>query len=417
MLVERFFMPFGSTRTIAASIVFLLAMGNARAIERIPVEVAINGHAFRLGLDTGADVDYAIWSGTAQKLGLAVISPAAATTVPGQVQMGVTEPVKLELPGKTFERQILRVVPSDPGPSPDLDGVVGWPAMRTATLVFNQAEHQLAFGVELPAATEHWTKLRLRDDYGVLAAEIVDPAGGPPGIILIDTGAPDGVELSPEYWAKWKAAHANQRFTQTASYTFGSGLNVAEEAWVEKISLNGLMLRDVPVTRANATSVAAGGRGYLATLGFDQAIAINPDDSTSYRLRGMAEALQRDYSAAMLDFGRAIALLPTDPSAYALRAHAENDQGDHLHAIDDYTQALTKGTGRSPVLYFLRGEAENQQGDRAGAIIDFNDAITLDPNYRDAYEGRASAKAAMGDGKGAELDRAKAHAIQPEIGG
>jgi Flp pilus assembly protein TadD len=54
--------------------------------------------------------------------------------------------------------------------------------------------------------------------------------------------------------------------------------------------------------------------------------------------------------------------------------------------------------------YFRRGTAYVKTGALEAAIRDFDSAIKLDPTYAEAFMGRSSARAMMGDKAGADAD-------------
>src|SRR5439155_23136941 len=125
-----------------------------------------------------------------------------------------------------------------------MDGAVGWPVFNRRILELNAAGAKFRFLRKVPREALAWTKLRVQTVNGVLALEVPDGARSN-GIIFVDTGSPWGVDLSPEKWGEWKAAHPNEPTTLTRNYNPQTGWFVREQAWSDRVSLGPLELTNV----------------------------------------------------------------------------------------------------------------------------------------------------------------------------
>src|SRR5688572_1658811 len=95
---------------LALNLAFALAPLGAKTDDRVLLEVKVDGTAMRFGFDTGAGVETAIWRDIANKIGLkATEPPADLKPAPGSVNLAVSEPVTIELMGRTFPDSRLAV--------------------------------------------------------------------------------------------------------------------------------------------------------------------------------------------------------------------------------------------------------------------------------------------------------------------
>jgi tetratricopeptide (TPR) repeat protein len=138
---------------------------------------------------------------------------------------------------------------------------------------------------------------------------------------------------------------------------------------------------------------------------FNRAIALKPDYAEAYIRRGYAKFFLSDEKGAIADFDRAIALDATYANAdvYYNRAQSKLKLGNKRGAIEDYTLAV----GRNPnhvQAYYERGQIKMGLGDRQGAIEDFTLTIAHNSRYTPAYYDRAQAKLKLGDKQGAIED-------------
>jgi hypothetical protein len=241
----------------------------SRADDRLLLEAKLNGQPLKLAFDTGAE-SFIIFQSTADRLRLKTISPPAdAKLKPGAVPMGQTEPVTVELLKQVLPDVRLRVF-TDPGMPPgDVDGVVGWPVLRRNIWLLNLSASRFTSLEELPAESARWIKLRELQDRPLLCLELPQKHRGKTAYIGVDTGADNGIALSPDEWEKWKTAHRREPVTLVGYYMPGVGPVVGELAWADEIDLGGLILRGVTLREMNKNETAIQPANTVAVLGFD----------------------------------------------------------------------------------------------------------------------------------------------------
>ena len=119
-------------------------------------------------------------------------------------------------------------------------------------------------------------------------------------------------------------------------------------------------------------------RGQLSSAleSYNQAIELEPDNTTVLVNRGLVKDELGDYDGAIADYSSAIKLDPTLTEAYYNRANTYHNQEQYALAIEDYSQAIT----RSPEFaYAYANRAINHEllGDVEQAIADLDQAIKL----------------------------------------
>jgi tetratricopeptide (TPR) repeat protein len=82
----------------------------------------------------------------------------------------------------------------------------------------------------------------------------------------------------------------------------------------------------------------------------EKAVALMPDRSQGYYLRGMAHEGKKEYSEALADFSKAIELNRRYFSAYASRGLVLLHQGKDDEAQKDFTRARELNPGSKPEL-------------------------------------------------------------------
>jgi tetratricopeptide (TPR) repeat protein len=161
---------------------------------------------------------------------------------------------------------------------------------------------------------------------------------------------------------------------------------------------------------------AARGDYEMAVEDFTEAIALNPNLSAAYILRGRAlyagafkvllvgenfssiitgsmagrplsPAQRRVFGRVIADYSRAIRLYPNAPVAYMERGVMFDNIGEHDKAIADCSQAIRIDPYYA-MAYYSRGNAYRHKGDKDKAIADLTQAIRLDPNFANAYTNR-----------------------------
>jgi len=145
-----------------------------------------------------------------------------------------------------------------------------------------------------------------------------------------------------------------------------------------------------------------------------RAIELSPNTADYYSDRGIAKLRKRDYDGAIADFTRAIELDPKSALAYRNRALAKNIKKDADGALVDYNRAIELDPKNADA-YKNRGNIKKSKGELDGAISDFTSAIGLNSNLAVAYKDRGEAKQAKGDMAGAKDDLKRAGELDPEL--
>jgi tetratricopeptide (TPR) repeat protein len=159
-------------------------------------------------------------------------------------------------------------------------------------------------------------------------------------------------------------------------------------------------------------ALAARGEAYRQSSDFDhaiqdydQALRLNPRDSTALNGRGVAYLNQDKADLALADFNAAIRANPEDGDAFDHRGYIERTRGAADAAIADESQAIELEPNAS-LPWANRGYdyAAKRQWD--SAIADFDDALLRAPHNDDAFalQGRADAERGKGDAKAAIKD-------------
>ncbi len=252
---------------LALRLAFALVPLDAKTDDRVLLEVKVNGTSMRFGFDTGAGIETAIWRDTANKIGLKATEPSTDVKLaPGNVNMAISEPVTFELMGRTFPDSRLAVV-DVPFVDWDIQGLVGWPALRQNIWVLDLAENKVALVDQVPDETKNWTKYPLNLVEKVLVLQLPGADADHPAQLAIDTGNSGGVSLAPARWRDWKAAHPGPPVTYDSFYMPGSGFVAREIALADKWPLDRLTFANIIVRESNATEIGSGGPHYAATLG------------------------------------------------------------------------------------------------------------------------------------------------------
>ncbi|GHS88485.1 hypothetical protein FACS189487_06870 [Campylobacterota bacterium] len=145
---------------------------------------------------------------------------------------------------------------------------------------------------------------------------------------------------------------------------------------------------------------------------FTQAIKIDPNYAMAYSNRGIVYSELNDRQKAIADYTEAIRLDPNDANVYKVRGFSYGMLGDYKKAIADYTEAIRLDPNDANV-YKVRGFSYGMLGDYKKAIADFTQAIRIDPKNAMAYNNRGWAYGQLGDHKQAVIDATKALGIDP----
>ena len=138
--------------------------------------------------------------------------------------------------------------------------------------------------------------------------------------------------------------------------------------------------------------------GYLS-----KAVEIDPMFPTGWKWRAIVSDEMGHYSEALAEFSRAIALIPASGDLYVRRARVYKKQKDYGTALQDLLLAKDLDPGNYRVPYYT-AEIYAELKQYENAIDEYTVAVGLRTKYSEAHLGRAEAKEAIGDLRGARTD-------------
>lgn len=234
-------------RQITIAIGMCLSMSvTGRGNNYIKLNARINGRPVVLALDTGADGP-ALFRKASKRLELEVKEPRADFQPEhGKVKVGITDECLVEY-GEVTHHLRFAVIDLPGSVRTDLDGVMGWGAMSQNIIEISHAPNTIRFRDKLIIDRSLWKCYKIRSDLNSLVMQIPRKQGGV-AHVLIDTGSYAGVSLRPEMWQQ-SVDSGNMRLTLSALFTPGKGLVVAEETWAQRLVLEGIIFREVPVSK------------------------------------------------------------------------------------------------------------------------------------------------------------------------
>lgn len=222
---------------ILALLVIFLSINASHAVDKIWMKDAtVNGKSIKLTFDS-ADNGIWLYSNAAKQLGLTVGAPTTNA-------IGNTNVYVFKAEGNSFRANIETLK----DPSSNTDGFMGWGVVSSNFVEIDANGLKVSFLQQVPQSGD-WTLFPIMTNFGSLDLE-VPHEDGTTGIVVIDTGDPYGMGLTPRLWQQWKNAHPYAPTTIRADLTT-RGLSVEEESLAEKIKIGRLVLADVPVMEAN----------------------------------------------------------------------------------------------------------------------------------------------------------------------
>jgi tetratricopeptide (TPR) repeat protein len=362
----------------AAAFLFAGCVSEQPATPRVVfTKLAINGRPVHMVLDTGA-ASTVLYSAAANRVGLK-FTPSRHDAVGGafEIVAGMSEPARVAAGAQTFRVRLPVFSPSSSSGLPSIasgeDGVIGWPEVRDNILVFDADHRTIRSVAQLPEKTSGWLKLKVRP-HGILLLE-TPLSDGKAGTILVDTGAPQGVQLTPARWQETRAAHPATPSFPVNHSTWSIGSFTARAIWVDEIKLGALVLTDVPVENMPPAEAAwlnqttsgaevAGVIGLRALISMD--LVVDGKNGLAYvrprppartgswsvaenvRLNcdnlflrsGNDHCSHRNFDAAIADYTQALEINPKNADACANRALARQIQGDFSDALADYDKVI-----------------------------------------------------------------------------
>lgn len=151
-----------------------------------------------------------------------------------------------------------------------------------------------------------------------------------------------------------------------------------------------------------------------ALADYDKAISLDPESALAYNNRCFTRDKKGDFDAAIADCDKSIALDPTFAYPYNNRGFAYAAQGKYEKALPDYDKAIALDA-ENVFAYQNRGDVRLHQENLNGAITDYDKAITLNAKSFEAYNGRALAHYYKGEFDQALADFDKAIGLNPNF--
>ncbi len=406
----------GPLACLAAAFLFAGCVSEPATPRVVFTKLAINGQPVQMMLDTGA-ASTVLYSAAANRVGLN-FAPPRHDVVAGafEIIVGMSEPAQVTAGAQPFTARlpVFTLPPSSrlPSSASGEDGVIGWPEVRDNILVFDAAHRTVRSVAQLPEETSGWLKLKVRPHSTLLLETPL--SNGKAGAILVDTGAPQGVQLTPAKWQEARAAHPKAPLTTVNHSTWSIGSFAAQAMWADEIKLGALILTDVPVenmpdaeaawlNKAASGAEVAGIIGLRALTRMD--LVVDGKNGFAYvrprppagtgnwsvaknvRLNcdnlfvrsGIANCSSRNFDAAIADYTKALEINPKNAAAYANRALARLEKGDTVGALADDTRALELNP-KSPDIHADRALARQIHGDFSDALADYDKVIELNPD-------------------------------------
>jgi hypothetical protein len=194
--------------------------------ERLTLNAKINGETIRLAFDTGAPAPLIILSPTAKKLSLKTEERNGEKFAFFTIYIEGHEIVNAQ------------ALVMDSLPFPDIDGLVGWPALLGNIWRVRWENMSLSLMPSIPEEIFSWQPLKL-DTQGPLAAALLFENSD--GLVFLDTGHPGGIALSESRWNKWVQENSHLPRTLKSGYLpAAGGIFFTELSWANSFKLGPL---------------------------------------------------------------------------------------------------------------------------------------------------------------------------------
>jgi hypothetical protein len=203
--------------------------------ERLTIEAKINGKYVRLAFDTGAPTPLILFTSTAKRLLLKTTEKNGTTSAA----------FELEITGDQFKNAQATLI--DFLPFQDIDGLIGWSALRGKVWRVQWDDMSLSTIASVPKETLSWKVLRIDNQAPIAAVFFREDREG---IIYLDTGNPGGIALSKSRWSKWIKEEPDLPTTLRSGYLpAAGGIFVTELRWSNNFRLGPLTIPRVMVEK------------------------------------------------------------------------------------------------------------------------------------------------------------------------
>ena len=374
--------------------------------ERFHADVRINDQPACFAYDTGAGITL-VQTRSAKRLGLKVSKPPSAPKpAPGKVNTGQTELCRLTVGPDTYRLKLATVrLPWPWDRFMDVDGVIGWPDLKDDFFAIDATDDAIMSLPTPPQDTNGWTRLPLYQHTDVLALQL-PRADGKTGVLVVDTGNPDGVSLSPARWKQWRASHPHAHGGWHFTFMPGSAPFLGRQYKADDLALGPLAWKGVVVRQAGRTerNMADSKDVFEAAIGIAALRQLNLIIDRTNHLAYVRpnpdwvpeqEALRTKASCSASAPVRSTVRLNFREQEYwdvALEACAS---GKFDAAITNLTRLLEMEPDSAGALA-VRGmvslklhAAQGSATNLAQALGDLTRALELDPAFTSLYNGRA----------------------------
>jgi tetratricopeptide (TPR) repeat protein len=148
-----------------------------------------------------------------------------------------------------------------------------------------------------------------------------------------------------------------------------------------------------------------------------RSIELNPQSgpaALAFSARGRVWVERKDDSRALADFDEAVRLSPQSAFFYFYRAGCSIRRGDTARADADLTRYVTMQPD-DPEGYFRRGQVRLAAREHHRSTFDFDEAIRLKPDHADAYYARGCARSRIREYDRAIADLTEAVRLRPKL--
>lgn len=229
--MKKLTITFFSILTILLLAVFVFA-----SEERLILSAKIDGKDVRFALDTGAPDSLTISKQTAKRLFLNTWKEGGNTIAT----------FELEIAGDKWDKVQALVI--DFLPFSDIDGFIGWPALRGNMWQVQWQDMSLLSIQSMPEEALSWQVLKLHSQAPIAAAFIHDDKQG---LIYFDTGSKDGIALSESRWHKLVIEKPYLPMTlKTGFMPAAGGFFVTELCWSDKFKIDSLIFDYVMIEKS-----------------------------------------------------------------------------------------------------------------------------------------------------------------------
>jgi tetratricopeptide (TPR) repeat protein len=229
------------------------------------------------------------------------------------------------------------------------------------------------------------------------------------------------VTLSQKLWATTASSFWKENAGKGYLAVFQEAKQAAEAGNVDRaIQLyNVVLVMDITSPQASlalmnrANLYHAKGEIERASLDYDQALRLDPNNAGAYVDRALILSEKGKHAAAMKDYEAAIEINPGQWEAYFNRAISFRQNGDVKQAIEDLTTVIRLNTNFANG-YVNRANVYIQIREWSRALNDCDTAIRIDPNVAEAYFNRAKVYAHFGDRQKELHDLETATSLNPK---